>query len=74
MPTGNFSFNTNNGVASGMANFDFSVRGPKGTAHVHAEARCLDGKWGFGVLDVTPAGSGRVISLPVDEKPEKAKE
>jgi hypothetical protein len=72
MPTGNFSFNTNNGVASGEATFDFSVAGPKGSAHVHAEARCRDGKWQFQQLQVTPAGTGKTISLPVDEKPGKA--
>lgn len=74
MPTGNFSFHTDNGVASGEARFDFSVRGPKGTAHVHADARCRDGKWVFRVLTVTPASTGRKISLPVEEKPEKAEE
>ncbi len=74
MPTGNFSYHTNNGVTSGEANFDFSVRGPKGTAHVHAEARCRDGKWGFRVLAVTPASTGKAISLPVDEKLGKAEE
>lgn len=74
MPTGNFAYRTDNGVASGKATFDFTVRGPKGTAHVHADARCRDGKWGFRVLDVTPASTGKAISLPVEEKPGKAEE
>ena len=73
MPTGNFSYRTINGVASGEANFYFSVSGPKGTAHVHAEARCRDGKWSFRVLTVTPEGE-KTMSLPVDEKPGKVKE
>ena len=63
MPTGNFSYHTNNGVASGNATFDFSVSGPKGMAHVHAEAVCRNGKWGFRVLQVTPASTGRVTLL-----------
>ena len=74
MPTGNFSYHTNNGVTSGKATFDFSVAGPKGTAHVHAQARCRDGKWRFQQLQVTPASTGKVISLPVDEKSGKAEE
>jgi hypothetical protein len=74
MPTGNFSYHTNNGVTSGRATFTFSVSGPKGTAHVHAEAICRNGKWVFRVLRVTPAGGGRIISLPVDEKPGKAED
>ena len=74
MPTGNFSYHTNNGVASGRASFNFSVSGPKGTAHVHAEAICRNGKWSFRVLRVTPASGGRTISLPTDEKPAKAEE
>jgi len=72
MPMGNFSYNINNGVASGMATFDFSVSGPKDTAHVHADLVCRKGKWSFRVLEVTPASSGKVLPLPVDEKPEKA--
>jgi hypothetical protein len=72
MPIGNFSYNTNNGVASGEATFDFSVKGPKGTAHVHTQARCRDGTWRFQQLQVTPASTRKAISLPVDEKPEKA--
>jgi len=71
MPTGNFSYVTNNGVVSGDADFSFSATGPKGTARVHAIARCRDGKWGFRLLEVTPATTGRTISLPADEKPEK---
>jgi hypothetical protein len=74
MPSGNFSYHTNNGVASGKADFDFSVRGPKGTAHVHAEARCRDGKWRFIRLRVTPASTGSTIALPANEKPGKAEE
>ena len=46
MPTGNFSYHTINGVASGSASFDFSVSGPKGTARVHAEAVCGNGDGG----------------------------
>ncbi len=72
MPTGNFSYHTDNGVTSGRASFDFRVSGPKGTARVHAEAVCRNGKWVFRVLEVTPASGGRTISLPVDEKPRKA--
>jgi hypothetical protein len=71
MPTGNFSYQTNNGVTSGKASFDFSVSGPKGTARVHAEAVCRNGKWGFRVLEVTPANSGKTISFPADEKRDK---
>ena len=71
MPTGNFSYHTNNGVASGEASFDFNVAGPKGTAHVHAQARCRDGKWQFQQLQATPASTGKMISLPVEEKPEE---
>ena len=71
MPTGNYSYRSNNGMASGEANFDFSVRGPKGTAHVHAEARCRNGTWAFQVIDVTPANIGRAIALQMDEKPGK---
>jgi hypothetical protein len=74
MPTGNFSYHTDNGVTSGRANFDFSVSGPKGTARVHAEAVCRNGKWVFRILEVTPASGGRTISLTVDEKPGKAEE
>ena len=74
MPTGNFSFHTNNGRTSGKANFAFNVSGPKGTAQVHAEAICRNGKWVFRVLRVTSAGGGKVISLPVDEKPGKEEE
>ena len=41
----------------------------KGTAGVHAEAVCRNGKWGFRVLEVTPAGTGKAISsLPADKK------
>ena len=72
MPTGNFSYRTNNGVTSGKASFDFSVSGPKGTTHVHAEAICRNGKWRFRVLEVTPASTGKVISLSADEKSGKA--
>lgn len=72
MPTGNFSYHIVNGVASGEATFDFNVAGPRGTAHVHAQASCRDGKWRFLQLQVTPASTGRVISLPVDDEPEKA--
>ena len=72
MPTGNFSFRTINGVTSGRASFDFSVSGPKGEARVHAGAVCNNGKWVFRVLDVTPAGSGRTISLSAEKKPAKA--
>jgi hypothetical protein len=74
MLTGNSSSRTDNGVRSGRASFGFSVSGPKGTARVHAEAVCRNGKWTFRVLEVTPASSGRTISLPVDEKPGKAEE
>ncbi len=74
MPTGNFSYKINNSVASGEATFDFSVAGPKGTAHVHAEARCRDGKWRFLQLQVTLASTGKVMSLPVDGKPRKTEE
>jgi hypothetical protein len=71
-PLGNFSYATNNGVASGEADFTFSVAGPKGTAHVHATAHCREGKWGFLLLEVTPANTGKAISLPTDGKPKKA--
>ncbi len=74
IPTGNFSYQTNNGVTSGRASFDFSVSGPKGSARVHAEAACRNGKWGFRVLEVTPASGGQTISLTADEKPGKAEE
>ncbi len=74
LPAGNFAYQTNNGVTSGRANFDFSVSGPKGAARVHAKAVCRNGKWGFRVLQVRPASGGRTISLPVDEKPGKAEE
>ena len=47
MPTGNFSYRTDNGVTSGKASFDFAVSGPKGTARVHAKAVCRDGSGGF---------------------------
>ena len=67
-----FSYRTDNGVTSGKASFDFAVSGPKGTARVHAKAVCRDGKWRFRVLEVTPASSGRTISLSADEKPGKA--
>ena len=43
MPTGNFSYNTTNGVASGEATFAFDVAGPKGTAHVHARLVAVPG-------------------------------
>ena len=72
VPSGNFSYHINNGVASGEATFDFSVAGPKDTAHVHAQARCRDGKWRFLQLQVTPTSTGTVMSLPVDEKPGRA--
>ena len=72
MPTGNFSYHTNNGVTSGRATFDFSVSGTKGTARVHAETAFRNGRWIFRVLEVTPASGGRTISLPTDEKPGKA--
>ncbi|MGO9906274.1 MAG: cytochrome c oxidase assembly factor Coa1 family protein, partial [Solirubrobacteraceae bacterium] len=71
MPSGNFNYSNNNGSASGEANFDFSVRGPKGTAHVHAEALCRDGKWRFSVLEATPASTGKAILLRADEKAER---
>ena len=68
MPTGDFSYHINNGVASGEATFSFKVSGPKDTAVVHAEMLCRDGKWEFRVLQVTPTSSGKVISL-VDMAP-----
>jgi hypothetical protein len=72
MPNGNFSYRTVNGVTSGEATFDFSVSGPKGKAHVHAEAVCRNGKWIVHVLEVTPASSEQTMCLPVDEKPGNA--
>ena len=63
MPTGNFSSNTNNGVVSGEAQFEFNVTGPNDTAHVHAEAICRSNKWSFRLLEVTLASTGNTISL-----------
>jgi hypothetical protein len=62
MPTGNFSYHINNGVALGTATFSFAISGPKDSAVVHAEAMCRNGKWEFRLLEVTTSG-GRVISL-----------
>ncbi len=44
MPTGNFSYHINNGLASGEATFNFNVMGPKGTANVHAQALWCGGE------------------------------
>jgi len=74
MPTGNFSYHIINGMASGEATFNFNVAGPKGTAHVHAQALCRGGQWRFLQLQVTPASTGKLISLPVDNEAEKAEE
>ena len=68
MPTGNFSYHINNGVASGEAAFSFKVFGLKDTALVHAEMLCRNGKWKFRLLQVTSTSSGKVISL-VDKTP-----
>jgi hypothetical protein len=74
MPSGNFSYNVDNGAGSGKADFHFTVAGPKGAAHVHAAAVCRNSKWRFRVLDVTPVSTGKTISLPVDGKATKAEE
>src|SRR5208337_274433 len=72
MPIGNFSYHIINGMASGQATFTFNVAGPKGTANVHAQAVCRGGRWRFLQVRVTPASTGKLISLPVDNEAEKA--
>ncbi len=67
MPTGNFFYHINNGVASGEADFSFTVSGSKDTALVHVEASCRDGKWEFRLLQATATDSGKVMSLLADE-------
>ena len=63
--------NISNG--SGDARLDFNVTGPKGTAHVHTEARRSNGVWTTTVLDVTidsqrisltPAGNSGIGEAP----------
>jgi hypothetical protein len=49
------------------------MAGSEGAASVHADAVCRNGKWYFHILEVIPSGPGKAISLPADEKPEKAK-
>lgn len=63
MPTGNFSYHINNGVASGEASFSFTVSGPKDTAVVQVEMLCRDGKWEFRSLQVTSTSSGKAMTL-----------
>jgi hypothetical protein len=44
---------------------NFDVAGPKGKAHVHLQARCIDDKWGFTQLEVEFNSNDR-INLRVD--------
>jgi hypothetical protein len=45
----------------GEARMDFAVTGPKGKAHVHAEARRIADKWGLTRVEVTPVGGKRIL-------------
>jgi hypothetical protein len=45
----------------GDARFDFDVAGPKGKAHVHAEARRTASRWGLTRLEVTPESGQRIV-------------
>jgi hypothetical protein len=49
----------------GEARMNFDVAGPKGKAHVHLQARCIDSKWGFTQLEVEFNSNDR-INLRVD--------
>lgn len=62
-PSGNIHVE---GSGAGEANFDFTVSGPDGTAHVHAEAVREAGEWRIERLEVTPAGNadGKVTLVP----------
>ena len=44
----------------GEARLDFDVAGPDGKAHVHAEARCIAGRWGLTRLEVTTEDGQRI--------------
>lgn len=54
----------------GDARFGFTVRGPKGRAHVRTESRMTDGAWQMTELVVTVEETGRriVLDLPDDEQ------
>ena len=49
---------------SGSASLDFDVAGPKGKAHVRAEARMIGGQWGLTSVEVNVDRGGR-LSLDV---------
>jgi hypothetical protein len=51
--------NVRNG--GGDARLDFNVAGPKGKAHVHAEARRIAGRWVLTRLEVTPEDAERIV-------------
>ncbi len=59
----------------GRAFYSFDVKGPNGIGQVRVEARCIDGRWGLTILDVTIAASGARIRIdtssvgPGDEAP-----
>jgi hypothetical protein len=53
----------------GDARLDLDVAGPKGKAHVHAEARRIAGHWGLTRVEVTPDGGPRIVlDLSKDEE------
>ena len=58
----------------GEARLDFDVAGPKGKAHVRAQARRVAGKWGrLASLEVTPEGGQRILlDTGADEELEEA--
>jgi len=54
-------FNLENG--EGTAKFFFSVKGPKGSANVIAEAETTDGNWHYDKLELTCDADGTKIDL-----------
>jgi uncharacterized membrane protein len=44
----------------GEARWWFDVRGPKGRAHVYAQAACMGNRWSLNVLEVTPDNGQKI--------------
>jgi hypothetical protein len=44
----------------GDANFNFDVKGPKGTAQVSSKSRLMQGQWGFSQLELTFEDNQRI--------------
>ena len=47
----------------GMANIDFPISGPKGSARVHAAASIENGAWSYSALVVRPENGGEIDVL-----------